>query len=346
MSRAPRLTLVEKEKEILEKWSRGGSTPYRLVMRSRIVLLAARGHSNRGIALRLGINPITVARWRSRFLVLGIEGIRHEAPRLGSPPRVSEELVRAILDKSQFERPPHSSHWSTRSLARAVGVSHSTVRRIWQAHDFRPSRSRLTAIAHDPRFRPKSIDVVGVYVNPPRQAVAFSLRDDEGKDPGGPARRHAPPTTRPRPKGRSWMAELISTLNLLDIRQPKGSARGLVDPEFLSFLDSLRERRQGREQIRLLSAAPGGTPPVPLTRWLNRHPEFSAYGPIGNPPLQQIVVKWFGDSSSRLRTENPPASLPGLRMAVERWVREAGDEPRPFAWTRNRAVSSAGAELR
>ncbi len=334
MSRAPRLTLVEKQKELLEKWSRGGSTPYRLVLRSRIILLAARGHSNRGIAHRLGINPITVARWRSRFLVLGIEGIRHEAPRLGSPPRVSEELVRAILDKTLFERPSHSSRWSTRSLARAVGVSHSTVRRIWKAHEVRPSRSRVAAIARDPRFRQKSIDVVGVYVNPPRRAVAFSLRDNEGTGPGRTALRHAPPTARPGSKGRSWMADLISTLTLLDNRELQGSAHRLVDPEFLSFLHSVRERRQGREQIRILASSPGGATPAPLTRWLNRHPEFSAHVPVGNPPLQQIVVEWLGEPSSRQMVEDSPASLPGLRTAVERWVRETSDEPRPFAWTR------------
>ncbi len=334
MSRAARLTLIEKQQELLEKWSRGGSTPYRLVMRSRIVLLAAQGYTNRSIAHRLGINPITVARWRSRFLLLGVEGIRREAPRLGSPPRISAELVREILNRTLFDRPPHSSRWSTRSLARAVGVSHSTVRRVWKAHDVRSRRSRLATIAHDPRFQQKSVDVVGLYVNPPQRAVAFSLRDDEGTRPGRWARQGRPPASRLALKGKSWMADLLSTLDLLDSHEPKGSARRLVDPEFLSFLHSVQKRRHGREQIRLFAESAGGASPLPLTRWLKRHPEFSAHESVGNAPLQRIVVEWFGDLSGRPPIENPPASLPGLRTAVERWVRETSDEPRPFAWTR------------
>ncbi|MGA7649394.1 MAG: helix-turn-helix domain-containing protein [Thermoplasmata archaeon] len=337
MSQAPRLTLTENQQQLLEKWSRGGSTPYRLVVRSKIVLLAAQGGSNRSIARRLRINPITVTRWRSRFRLLGIEGIRHEAPRLGSPPRVSKEVVRTILHKTLFERPPQPSRWSTRSLARAVGVSHSTVRRIWKAYDVRPSRSRVATLARDPRFHPKSIDVVGVYVNPPQRALAISLRDDEGPRAKKPTGRRAPPSPRSVSRGSPWMVDLVTTLNLLDNHELKGSAHRLLDREFLSFLHSVQRRRQGREQIRLFAVSAGGGTLVPLTRWLSRHTEFSAQVPVRNAPLQQIVVEWFGDPSSRQTADKPPASLPGLQTAVERWVRETNDQPRPFAWTRKQS---------
>jgi hypothetical protein len=334
MPQAPRLSLSENAQKLLEKWSRGGSTPYRIVVRSRIVLLASRGYSNRSIARQLRINPITVARWRSRFLLLGIEGIRHEAPRLGSTPPISKEFVRAILHKTLFERPPQASRWSTRSLARAVGVSHSTVRRVWKTHEVRPPRSRVATLARDTRFQPKSIDVVGVYVNPPQRALAISLRDDEGPRTKIPADGRALPSFRPVPKGRSWMGDLVSTLNLLDNRELKGSAQRLVDPEFLSFLHSVQGRRQGRERIQLLARSVGVTTPVPLSRWLERHPEFSAHVRFGSAPLRQIVVEWFGDVLTERPTDTPPASLPGLRTAVERWARETSDEPRPFVWTR------------
>lgn len=334
MSKAPRLTLTEEQQQLLEKWSRGGSTPYRLVLRSQIVLLAAQGCSQRSTARRLRINPITVARWRSRFLLFGIEGIRHEAPRLGSPPPVSGRLVRTILRKTLFERPPHASRWSTRSLARAVGVSHSTVRRIWKAYDVRPPRSRVGMLARDLRFRPKSIDVVGVYVNPPQRAVAISLRNEDGPRPEQPTGGHASPSPPHDRMGTSWMDDLTTTLNLLDHHELKGSAHRLVDREFLSFLHSVQERRQAREQIQLLAESAASAPPVPLTRWLQRHPEFSARVSVGNASLRQIVVDWFGDDSTRRPADNPPSSLPRLRTAVERWVHETSNGPRPFAWTR------------
>lgn len=333
MVRPPRLVLLEKQQELLEKWSRGGSTPYRLVIRSRIILLAAKGFSNRSIARRLEVNPITVARWRSRFLVLGVEGIRHEAPRLGSPPRVPKEIVQEILTRTLFEHPPRGSHWSTRSLARAVGVSHSTVRRIWKSHNVRPPRSRIAAIAHDSPFRPKSIDVLGVYVNPPQRAVAISLSDEGLSNTYGPLQAPMGRSARST-RASSWISDLVSTLNLLDNRPPRGSAQRLVDPEFLSFLRSVQSRRQGDEKIQLLAVTDTVPKPFALTRWLQRHPEFSAHVQVGNASLRKVVADWFGDASPHHPTGSPPASLPGLRTAVERWAREASDNPRPFAWTR------------
>jgi transposase len=333
MARAPRVTLIESQRELLERWSRGGATPYRLVVRSRIVLLASLGHSNRKIAAQLGINPITVSRWRSRFLVLGVEGIRRDAPRLGSPPRVSDPLVREILRRTRDERPMPTGRWSTRSLARAVGVSHSTVRRVWQANHVRRVRSRVATIARDPRYRRKSIDVVGLYVNPPRRALALSLRDDDPR-PRGSASPQAPPGSRSSQRGRPWIADLVATLDLLDNRELKGSSHRLVEPEFLSFLRSVRERRRGPEQIQLLAESADGGAAAPLTRWLQRHPEFSATAQVGAAPLRRMVVEWFGDASVRLPSDTVPESLQGLRTAVERWARETRDEPRPFAWTR------------
>jgi transposase len=330
MQRSRLLALTQDQQTLLEKWSRGGSTPYRLVKRSQIVLLAARGDSNRAIAQRLRLNPITVARWRSRFLLLGVEGIRHDAPRLGSPPPVPRELVQRILHKTLFERPSATSRWSTRTLGRAVGVSHSTVRRIWGAHGIHPPRSRVGALAQDSRFHPKSIDVVGVYVNPPQRAMALSLRDaDQSK-----ALARGGPSSRAASSGRSWMVDLVTTLNLLDQPDLKGSAHRLLDQEFLSFLHSIHELRQATERIELLAESAGPVPPASLARWVRRHPEFSARVEVGSASLRQIVVEWFGDPSACHPADQPPASLPGLRTAVEEWSRETNKEPRPFAWTR------------
>jgi DNA-binding transcriptional regulator YhcF (GntR family) len=334
MAHRVRLTLTESQQKLLEKWGRGGSTPYRQVIRAQIILLAARQCSDRQIALQLHVNPITVARWRSRFQLLGVEGIRHEAPRLGSPPPVSRALVRTILRKTLLVPPPHRGPWSTRSLAREVGVSHSTIRRVWGAYDVRPARTRLATLARDSRFRPKSIDVVGVYVNPPQRVVALSVRSLEPTR-GGRGEGTTPPTnTRPVPRRRSWIGELVTTLALLEDRELKGSAHRLVDPEFLSFLHSVRRQRRGKERIELLGGAAAAPPPTSLSRWLLRHPEFSAHTRTGDPPLRELVVEWFGDRSQGAPVDTPPASLPGLRTAVEHWARQRDNERRPFAWTR------------
>jgi transposase len=334
MPRAARLSLTEPQQKLLEKWSRGGSTPYRIVIRSKVVLLAAQGWSDRNIARRLGVNPITVARWRSRFLLLGVEGIRHEAPRLGSPPRVAESLVRSILHKTLFERPAPGVRWSTRSLARAVGVSHSTVRRVWKAHDVTPPRSLVATLARGSLFRAKSVDVVGVYINPPQRAVAISLRSEErtgrGQRPEG-----APSlSNRPRPAAHAWVADLLAALHPLDDLELKGTAHRLSDSEFLSFLQSVNVRRKSREQIQLLSESSAATPSTSLIRWLHRYPEFSARIQAGGASVQQLVDEWLREASAQPLSHRPPASLPELRTAIDRWVRDSRSRPRPFVWTR------------
>lgn len=130
------------------------------------------------------------------------------------------------------------------------------------------------------------------------------------------------------------MTDLVTTMNLLDHLEFKGSAHRLLDQEFLSFLHSVHERRQGREEIHLLAESAASVPPASLTRWLARHPEFSAHVELGNTSLRQAVAEWIGDVITRRPTQGAPASLPQLQTAVERRVREAGDGRRAFAWTK------------
>lgn len=328
--------LSEKERSLLETWGRGGSTPYRLVMRARIVLLAAQGCSNHEIARRLRTNPITVARWRSRFALLGVEGIRREAPRTGSPPPVPERLVRTILAKTLYERPRGRAHWSTRSLARATGVSHSTIRRIWKMHGIRPDRSRVARLAQDPRFRPKDVDLVGVYVNPPHRAAAFWFRNESKEVSKGPAS-HGGEAERLLPRsGRPWMSDLVTTLSLLDRREPPRTARRHMDQEFLAFLRAVQEGRMGKEKIVLLANESSPTLSPSLVQWLNRHPQVSTEVCAGTEEWKQRVVESIRENPQGRARQMPPAGVPGFVSAVHEWSREGENHPRPFAWTLDR----------
>ena len=335
MPRPGRFLLGDWQRKLLEKWSRGGSTPYRLVVRSRIVLLAERGYSNRRIARRLRINPITVARWKSRFRLLGPDGLLRDAPRLGSPPRIPRELVRRIVERTLNDTSPSGGAWSTRSLARSVGVSHTTVRRIWAAYDIRPPRSRRSALARDPRYLPRSLDVVGLYVNPPQRTLALAVRNGASRA-GGFATRRSAPASSSRASGLGYgTSRLLSTLALLDAGGAAATAARHQDQEFLSFLHLIRERRKGRERIVLLGdSEPPGTS-LPLARWVRRHPEFSVHLPEEDSPLRQVVANWLHQGPERPPATASLESLPGLRAAVERWVQESRAEPRPFAWTRD-----------
>lgn len=333
MPRIPPIVLSEEQRAQIEKWSRGGSTPYRLVMRARIVMMAASGHSNREIARLLSTNPITVARWRSRFVLLGLDGIRSEAPRNGSPPPVSEEVVRRVIAKTLNEHPEDRQHWSTRSLAREVGVSHSTVRRIWKSYGIRPNRSRLALLAQDQRFRPKNVDLLGVYVNPPQRAVAISLSESPPPRPGRPRDSPERASEAPaRPAG-PWMQQLVTTLNLLDGQESVRSSKRHVDQEFLTFLRSVQERRSAGDRIVLLTEASGPTLSPQLSRWLNRHPQVSTELCAGTESWKLKVVESIRDAAANRLAATAPRGLPKLLTAVDRWKRVSDSMGRPFAWT-------------
>jgi len=337
VTRALAVVPTEKQLSRLRVWSHGGSTPYRLVIRSRIVLLASQGRSNREIARTLHTTPITVARWRSRFILFGTEGIRTDAPRVGSPPPIADEVARRILQKTLHERPRGRQRWSTRSLARETGVSHTTVRLIWKRHGIRPDRSWATLLARDPLFGPKKVDLVGVYHNPPRRAVALSFGD--ARTASKSARRPPAETARSTERVESrWMSDLLATLTSLEGHHLVSTTQRYREQELLSFLQSIHERRNGSVKVVLQTEPDGPTLSPSLIQWLRRHPRVSHEVANGSESWKQKVVTSIWEASEG-RTQKPaPSGLPNLVNAVARWERDGADHPGPFAWIDDRSL--------
>jgi transposase len=173
MRRAFAITLTDQDRATLERWSRSRSTEARLVERARIVLLAADGQENKDIAVELGITRATVGRWRHRFADRGIAGIQKDAPRGGRPPKARDELVGKILEMTTRQKPDQATHWSTRTLAEALGTNRSMVSRVWQANGLKPHLSRTFKVSNDPNFAEKLVDVVGLYLDPPEHALVL-----------------------------------------------------------------------------------------------------------------------------------------------------------------------------
>ena len=167
MRRACEITLTEGVRRTLERLSRSRSSEARLVERSRIVLLAAEGRENKEIASELGITRATVGRWRDRIAEHGIAGIEKDAPRGGRPPKAREDLAQKIVEMTTRQKPAHATHWSTRTLAEALGTNHSLVSRVWNANGLKPHLSRTFKVSNDPHFAEKLVDVVGLYLDPP-----------------------------------------------------------------------------------------------------------------------------------------------------------------------------------
>ena len=169
------IVLDPEQRRLLEQQSRARSLPARLVERARIVLRAADGCQDKAIAAELGIMPEKAARWRNRFLSGGILALQKDAPRPGRPRTVAPVKVTEIVDKTTQEKPPAATHWSTRTMAAAVGVSEATVRRIWHAHGLKPHLMKTFKVSNDPQFAEKLEAIVGLYLNPPEHAIVLCV---------------------------------------------------------------------------------------------------------------------------------------------------------------------------
>lgn len=169
--RAVPIVLSNQERTILQAWARARSQPLRVIQRAKIILLAAAGMESQQIAQHVGTSRPTVQLWRERFLALRTAGLEKDAPRPGRIPPIRDAKRAAIVEATLHSRPPNATHWSTRSMAKAQGVSEATVRRIWKQHGLRPHRVSTFKVSRDPRFVEKLTDVVGLYLNPPPQGA-------------------------------------------------------------------------------------------------------------------------------------------------------------------------------
>jgi transposase len=168
------LELSQPEQEQLLEWTRRPKTAQALALRARIVLLSAQGRSNTEIARRLHISLPTTGKWRQRFLDQRLDGLLDE-PRPGTPRRLSDAEVERVLARTLETQPQAATHWSTRSLAQATGLSQSSISRIWRAFSLQPHRSQSFKLSRDPLFIDKVRDIVGLYLNPPDRALVLCV---------------------------------------------------------------------------------------------------------------------------------------------------------------------------
>lgn len=202
-------------------WARAKSLPLRVVQRAQIITLAAEGVLNQAIAQQLGISRPTVQLWRERFLGLRMAGLTHDAPRPGRLPRIPARKVRAIVEATLHTTPLGATHWSTRTMADAQGVSEATVRRIWKQHGLKPHLSKTFKLSRDPQFVEKLYDVVGLYLNPPDKSLVLSVDEKsqiqalDRTQPGLPMKKGRC-GTRTHDYKRHGTTTLFAALNLLD----------------------------------------------------------------------------------------------------------------------------------
>jgi len=175
MRTAEKIILSSEECKVLKNWAGARSIPLRLVQRAQIIQMAAGGIPNQDIAKKLDISRPTVQLWRSRFLSLRLSGLKKDAPRPGRIPRISPAKTKEVIEATLRTIPPNATHWSTRAMAKAQGISEATVRRIWKAHNLKPHLTKTFKLSNDRNFVEKLYDIVGLYLNPPDKSLVLCV---------------------------------------------------------------------------------------------------------------------------------------------------------------------------
>jgi transposase len=335
---APRIILTDAERRQLTTWSHGRTTPQRLVLRAGIVLRAAQGTENRTIAEEFHTDADTVARWRRRFLVHRLNGIQKDAPRPGRKPRLPSALVDRIVERTLREKPPGATHWSSRTLARAMGVSQSTVVRVWRMYHLKPHRIRTFKLSRDPKFVEKVRDVVGLYLSPPDKAVVLCVDEKTQIQALDRTQTILPirpglPESRTHDYRRNGRTDLFAAFNTLD-----GTVLTACHPrhrhqEFLLFLRAIDEHVPEELGIHIVLDNSSVHKEKSVVRWLRRHPRFHTHFTPTSSSWVNQVERWFDELTDKRIRRGTFKNVPELIRAIEEYVATYQQNPRPFVWT-------------
>ncbi len=335
---APSVTVGEEDRRQLLAWSHGRSTPHRLVLRSKIVLMAADGLQNKTIAKKLRVRPKTVTLWRNRFVSHGTDGIRNDAPRPGRKPRISQQQIDGVIDLTLHTKPHGSTHWSTRSLARRTGLSNFTIHKIWRAHRIQPHRERSFKLSHDPQFNEKVRDVVGLYMDPPDKAIVICMDEKNGIQALDRSQTILPlrpgmPASRSYDYKRNGKIDLFAALNILDGTVITELHRRHRHQEFLIFLRTIDECVPQELDIHMVIDNLGTHTQPDVKRWFGRHPRFKLhFTPKGASWLNMVEI-WLGILTKKQIRRNSFRNVYDVIKAINEFVETYQDNPRPFVWT-------------
>ena len=333
------LALTKEHRITLESWIRARTSPQRVVLRSQICLLAGEGRSNNSIAKALRISRPTVLLWRERFEQQGLLGLSEDATHGFSAQRLEPKQVRAIVERTLHTIPVGATHWSTRTMAETMGVSHASVARIWNAHGLQPHRTKAFKLSRDKRFVEKLTDVVGLYLNPPEKALVLCVDEKsqiqalDRTQPGLPIKKGRCSTMTHDYK-RNGTTCLFAALNVLN-----GKVIGTCYPlhrneEFLKFLRKIdRETPPGRPLHLILDNY--GTHNHPNVKvWLQQHPRFHLHFTPTSSSWLNLVERWFGEITRKRIRRGVFKSVPELVSAIKEFIRLNNQNPKPFVWTK------------
>jgi transposase len=330
--------VTQGERETLQNWSRRPKSAQALALRARMILLCAASRSNTEVAAELHITKQTVGKWRQRFLDKRVDGLLDE-PRPGTPRKLSDGDVERVLALTLESAPRNATHWSTRSLAEASGLSRSSVHRIWKAFALQPHRSETFKLSKDPLFIDKVRDIVGLYLNPPDRALVLCVDEKsqiQALDRSQPLLPMRPGQAERRSHDykRHGTTSLFAALDVKTGRLIGELHRRHRSIEFRQFLDTIDAAVPDRFDIHMVLDNYGTHKTPMIHRWLVKRPRFHLhFTPTGTSWINQ-VERWFALLTEKRLRRSAFRSTRELESAIRQYVDQHNEQPKPFRWTK------------
>jgi transposase len=332
------LHLEEADEQQLQQWMHAFGTPQQVAIRSQIILAAAAGQSDNGIAQGLGVNRKTVTLWRERFEWEGLDSLWEVAPGRGRKSTYGAEKIEAIVDATLRTKPKGMTQWSCRLMAASQGVSKSTINNIWQSHNLKPHRVKKFKLSRDARFLEKLTDVVGLYLNPPQQAMVLCVDEKsqiqalDRTQPGLPLKKGRCGTMTHDYK-RNGTTTLFAALEVLQGRVVGQCYERHRHQELLKFLRRLDQEFPGEIRLHLVMDNYGTHKHPKVQAWLKRHPRYVPHFVPTSSSWLNLVERWFGELTSKRIRRGSFGSVADLQKAIEEFLTAWNENPKPFVWT-------------
>jgi len=327
----------------LERLVADRNTPRKVVWRTEIVLATAEGLGTMAIMRRTGKSKPTVWRWQERYMEAGVEGLLRDKTRPGRKAPLSAEAKLAVLKKTAQERPPDGTHWSVRTMAKAVGISHTSVQRIWAEAGLKPHLVSTFKLSNDPQFAEKVTDVVGLYLNPPAKALVLCVDEKsqiqalDRTQPGLPLKKGRAATMTHDYK-RHGTTTLFAALDA-----KTGEVIGQCLPrhraaEFLRFLRTIDRNTAKHLEVHLIVDNYSTHKTKAVKAWLAKHPRFKMHFIPTSSSWLNLVERFFAEITRKRIRRGVFTSVAELEAAIHDYLDTHNADPKPFVWTKKADV--------
>lgn len=316
------------------------NSPQKHVWRARIVLLTAAGQGTNEIMRQAGVSKTAVWRWQERYMQAGVDGLLRDRTRPSRVTPLAPDVAKRVVALTLGPPPGETTHWTAAAMAKAGGVSISSVQRIWRSHGLQPHRFRQFKLSRDPQFAAKLRDIVGLYVDPPTHAVVLSLDEKsqiqalDRTQPSLPLRKGRCGTMTHDYK-RNGTTTLFAALNVLDGTVIGRCMQRHRHQEFIRFLNAVEAEVPAGKLIRVILDNYATHKHPKVMQWLARHPRWTFHFTPTSASWLNAVEGFFAKLTKRRLKRGVFHSLVALQAAINRFLAEANENPRPFRWTKD-----------